>query len=121
HHPLIFLRENGNELADRRASRRGLDLSLRRPVPPAADVVANGVVEQDRVLRDDADSRTEAPLADFRDVLSVDQDAARRRVVEAIEQASDGRFAGARWPDDGAARACRDLDVQVLQDFAAWV
>ena len=89
----------------------------RRPVAAVADVVADGVVEQHGVLRDDADRRAQAGLRDLGDVLAVDGDAPRGRVVEAIEQAADGRLAGARRADDGAAGARRDVEVDALQDL----
>ena len=49
-------------------------------------------------------------LGDIADVLPVDQDAARRHVVEAEEQPRDRRFAGARRPDDGDRMAGRHLE-----------
>ena len=87
--------------------------------PPAvANVVADAVVEQHGILRDDADCGAKAGLGDFGDVLPVDGDPARGRVVEAVEQPGDRRFARARRPDDGAAGARRDDDVEAFEDFA---
>ncbi len=50
-----------------------LDLGLARFAAPVGDVVADGVVEQHRVLRDDADGRAQARLLDLGDVLAVDR------------------------------------------------
>ena len=41
------------------------------------------------------------------------------RIVEAVEQPSDGRLAGARRPDDRAARPGRNVEVEPFQDLAA--
>ena len=47
---------------DRRAGGGGLDLLARRAVAAVADIVADRVVEQHRVLRDDAERRAQARL-----------------------------------------------------------
>ncbi|MPN34055.1 hypothetical protein SDC9_181547 [bioreactor metagenome] len=59
------------------------------------DVVENGVVEQYRVLGDDADGGPEAALAKAAQVMPVDADGAAADIVEAVEQSGQGRFAGA--------------------------
>src|SRR5260221_9615699 len=52
-------------------------------------------------------------------MLTVDQDAPSLRIVEAVEQPRDGRLARARRPDDGAAGARRNVDVEAFEDLAA--
>ena len=46
------------------------------------------------------------------------RDAARGRVVEAVEQPGEGRLAGARRADDRDCRARRDVEVEAFQDLA---
>src|SRR5205814_6330708 len=112
---------SGDELVDRCSARGGFDLRLGGAVAAVADVVPDRVVEQHRVLRDDADRGAKAPLADGRYFLPIDQDPPRRWVVKAVEQAGDGRLARARRADDGAARSRRNVDVQALKDLASRV
>ena len=52
------------------------------------DVVEHGVVEQNRVLRNDAQARPQAGLRHVADVLAVDGDAPAGHVVEAEQQAA---------------------------------
>src|SRR5205814_7605449 len=63
-HRFIFLGKDGDEPVDRRAARGRLDLGLRCTLAAVADIVADAVVEQHRVLRDDPDRRAQAPLID---------------------------------------------------------
>src|SRR4051795_2768416 len=111
-----MLGQRGDKLIDGGAAGRSLDVRPAGAAAAVADVVADGVVEQHRVLRDDSDGCAEALLADLRDVLAVDQDSAALWVVETIEQPGDGRLACARWPDDRAAGAGGNFDVEVVQD-----
>ena len=90
-----------------------------RAVAAVGDVVADRVVEQHRVLRDDADRRAQARLGDLRDVLPVDRDAPRRRIVEAEQQPRERRLAGARRPDHRDGRAGGHVEVDALEDRAA--
>ena len=55
-----------DEIVDRGAARRRLDLGLGGAVAAVADIVADRVVEQHRVLRDDADRGAKARLGDRR-------------------------------------------------------
>ena len=61
----------------------------------------------------------QAVLRDVRDVLAVDQDAARLQVVEAQQQVDQRRLAGARAADEADLLARRDVQRQVLDDAAA--
>ena len=76
------------------------DLLLARLRAAVADVVGDGVVEEDGVLRDHADRGAERGLRHVADVLPVDGDAAAGHVVEAEEEPRDGRLAGAGGTDD---------------------
>src|SRR5262249_43191860 len=103
-HPgLVFVGQRLDEVVDVRGARRFYDLGLRRRRTTIVDVVADAVVEQDRVLRNDADRAAQARLADIADVGAIDADAAARHVVEAEQQPRKRGLARARVPDHGHA------------------
>ncbi len=106
---------------DGRAAGSILNVALGCALAPVGDVVADRVVEQDRVLGDDADRGAEAPLGYAGDVLAIDANAPGGRVVEAVEEPGDGRLAGAGRTDDRAARPRRDVEIETLQNLAARV
>src|SRR6476661_5857616 len=117
-HGFIMIRQSLDETVDGRTSRRTLDVVPGRVPATVSDVVTDRVVEQHRILRDDADRSAKALLNDPRNVLPVDRDRPGRRIVEAIEETGDGRLAGTGRADDGAACARRYVDVEAFQDFA---
>ena len=57
-------------------------------------------MEQRNVLRHDGDGFAQALLRDARDVLAVDQDAARLHVVETLQQREQRRLAAAGTADE---------------------
>ena len=75
-------------------------------------------VEQRDVLRHDGDGLAQALLGDLRDVLAVDQDAARLDVVEALQQGEDRRLAAARCADQADALA--GVDVKARGARRSW-
>src|SRR3546814_9896147 len=76
-----------------------LDLHLCGALPAVADIVADRVVEQHAVLRNDADRGAQASLRHLRDVLAVYGDTAASRLIEAEEEPRQGRLARARGAD----------------------
>ena len=98
------VRQVFDEIAARR-DRRFEHLVVGRVRPAVADVLHDGAMEQRNVLRHDADGFAQAVLRDARDVLAVDQDAAALRVVEALQQREQGRFAAAGMADQADALA----------------
>ncbi len=72
HHGVIALRQLDDEFVDLGQPRRFLDLGIAGADPAIGDVVADRVVEQHRVLRNDADGGAQARLRDVADVLPVD-------------------------------------------------
>ena len=94
------------------------DVGLARPVAAIGDVVADGVVEQHRILGNDAEHRAQRGLGHAPDVLPVDQDAPGEWIVEAEQQASDGGLARARGADDGDLVARRNLEAEAVEDGA---
>src|SRR5690606_28010831 len=89
-----------------------------RAAATVSNVVADRIVEQDRVLGDDADLRPQTFLRDFLDVLPVDQDATLPRIVEAEQQPADGRLAGARRTDDRDVRSRWHVEAQAVEDLS---
>ena len=77
-----------------------------------ADVVAQTAVQERGVLRDHRDAGAQALLGDARDVLAVDQDAARLGPVEAEQQVHQCRLAGAGMADQADAFAGPDASVR---------
>ena len=59
------------------------------------DVFADGAVEEERILQDDADLRPVGIEPRGREVNPIDADAARRGDVESGNEPDDGRFARA--------------------------
>ena len=102
---VVAVRQALDEVGDLRHPRRLAHLGVGGVPASVADVVADRVVEEHGVLRDDADRGAKALLRHVADVLPVDQDAPAGHVVEAEEQPRDRRLARARRADD------RDLGV----------
>ncbi len=75
-----------------------LHLGVGRLRAPVADVVADRAFEKVGLLRDVSEVMAQGRLGDMRNVLSVDQDAAFRRIVEARQKRNDGRLAGTGRP-----------------------
>ena len=70
-------------------------------------VGANGVVEQDRILRDEGDVRAQAFERHLGDVLSVNQQAARGGIEQPRDQVEKRRLAGAAAYHQGQSTAAR--------------
>jgi len=96
-----------------------LHLRVGGPGAAVGDVVFDGVVEQHGVLRHDADGTAHAGLGHILHVLPVDRDAALLHIVEAEQQARQGRLASPRRADHGHRLAGGDLETHVLQDRSA--
>ena len=112
----IALRRTTDETVDLRLTRGFLDFGVARVPAAVADVVADGVVEQHRVLRHHADRGAQRVLRDIADILAVDQDAAAGDIVEAEQQPRDRRLAGAGRADDGDGMPGRDFEAQAFED-----
>ena len=91
------------------AARGGrLDLGAARVAAAEADVLGHGAGQQHRILAHHRDLVAQAGERQRADVVAVDQDAPRRRVVEPRQQVEDRRLARARAADEGAAHAGLD-------------
>ena len=99
---------------------RGLvDLFVGRLRPAVADVVADRTFEQVGLLRDVSQPVAQRQLRDVGDVLPVDQDLADGRIVEARNEADDGRFAGAGRADQRRGLAAFGHETDALEDLLA--
>jgi hypothetical protein len=67
-HRVIAARQGGDEVVDAGGAGGGLDLAACGAVAPIGDVVADGVVEQHRVLGHHADGGAQRVLVDIADV-----------------------------------------------------
>ena len=63
------------------------------PDPAIRDVIQYGVVEQDRILRDDADLGVQGCLSDIADILPVNAHRPAGHIIKPEQQPADGRFA----------------------------
>ena len=117
---VVALRQTLDEIMDMRCARRGDHLLARCLRFAVGDVVVNRVVEQHRVLRHDADRRAQRFLRDFADVLSVDRDAPRIDIVEAVQQTRQRRLARTGGADHGDGFPGWDGKIHVVQNAALW-
>ena len=82
------------------------------------DVEVDGVVEQHRVLGNDADGRPQARLGDVADILAAHQDPPAGHVEEAVEEPPERGLARPARPDHRHLGPGPDLEVDPAQDGA---
>ncbi len=103
-----------------RAARAAASICCRGRLGPAVgDVVAHGGVEQQHVLRHDADLAAQAVERHGGDVDAVDRDPARAGFVQAHEEVGEGALAGAVGPDDRDGFAGGDGEIDAVARPAA--
>ncbi len=118
HLRLIALGRADDEVVDMRGARHRLYLGRAGAGFAVGDVVANGVVEQHRVLRHDADGAAHTGLRDLGDVLAVDQNAPGLRRVKAKQQTRQRGFSRAGRADDGDCFSGGHGEVQPIENDA---
>jgi hypothetical protein len=103
-----------HEVVGADAAERAPDVVLVGAGAPEGDVVADRAAEQERLLGDDAHLRAQRARSGVPEVDAVDDDAARRRVVEARDELGERRLARAGRADerDGLARRDDEVDVR---------
>ena len=101
--------------------RRIGDISSCRARAAEADIVADRFIEQNGVLRHDADSAADGMLGQAADIVPVYLNDAFCRVVESEQQAANGGFAAAARSDKGELVSGLDLEADVFQDRPARV
>ena len=80
------------------------------------DVFPDGRAEKKSFLRDEADVAAKVFQRELADRPSVDQHHARLGVVNARNEAHQGRLAATRGADNRQAAACRNLQVDVFEN-----
>ena len=80
-----------------------------------ADVAADGVGKQERVLRDDADLRAQCGERPVSRVDAVNQHAAFGGVVEAGDEVDEGGFACARFAENAEFGTCRNMEIHIFK------
>ena len=80
-----------------------------------ADVAADGVGKQERVLRDDADLRAQCGERPVSRVDAVNQHAAFSRVVETGDEVDEGGFACARFAENAEFGTCRNMEIHIFK------
>lgn len=83
------------------------------------DVLADGAVEEEYVLADEADCASQGGVAEIGEGEAVEGDLAREGIVEPEEEADDGGFSGAGGADDGVGFAGGDVHRNALEDGGA--
>ena len=117
-HRLIAVGKRFDEGMDLRRLCRRDDLLLGRALLAVGDVVKDRAAEQPRFLQYHGVRRAQTVAGDIADIVSVDGDRARLRIVEAHEQIDDRRFAGTRRTDDRDHLAGCDIQRQIADDDA---
>ena len=114
---VVALRQRLDEVVDVGRLRRRLHLLVGGVQLAVADVVANGAVEQPRVLQHHAEQAAQIVAREIADVRAADLDAARLHVLEAHEQLDPGGLAGARGADQRDGLAFRHLGREVIYNM----
>ena len=113
---VVALRQAHDEVMGVGGLRRGDDLLFGPSDVAVGDVVADRIVEEDRLLGHDGDLPPERLDGDRADVLPVDEDRPLRDVVETGDQVDERRFSPAAHPHEGDHLAGPDLKADVPED-----
>ena len=80
-----------------------------------SDVVAHRIVEQNRLLGDDADLRSQRGEGYVADVLTINQQTSRRDIEEAGNQVDKRAFTRAAGAHDSQNLTVPDFQIDVVQ------
>ena len=116
HQRVVALRAGGDELVRLRGLGGGDDFRLGCARPAERDVFADRGAEQEDILADIGDLASQRAAGNGSDVLTVDRDRALVDIVEAQDQAQDGRFSAARRADQRGHPAGFGIERDVAQD-----
>ena len=84
------------------------------------NIGAQRIVEQDHVLRHQAQTGAQTVLLDIAQIMPVDQNAPGRRVVKPEDEFQEGRFAGSGRATHADKTACRNVKTDAInRAFAA--
>jgi len=79
------------------------------------EVIEDGIVEKNGLLRDDGNVAPEIGDAQVADVMAIDFDCAMADFIEARHEVSESRFARARWAHQSAYGARRNVHFDSAQ------
>ena len=100
-HGRVTLGHFPDESVRTRNPRRFVNVLFRCTVHAVCDVVEHGAVEEEHVLQNDGNVVAQGRERDVLRVVSVDEDFARLRIIEPLEQGDDCGFADACCTDEG--------------------
>ena len=113
------LRQLLDELQGVCLARRLADLLHGGVGPAVGDVLGDGAMEQQRLLRHVGDTAAQALLGDLGHVLPVDQDPAFLDVTQAQQQLGERGLTGSAHAHKPDALACGDVQLEVVEDLGA--
>ena len=113
---VVPLGQRRDEVMGSDRSCRCLHLVVTGRWTPEADVVRDGVGEEEVLLGDHDDGPSQVLLGQVSDVDAVEPHGALDGVVEAGNQPRDGRLAGTRGTDQRQRLPCGNVQVEVGQD-----
>src|SRR5262249_13834770 len=96
----VALRQLGDEIVGEGFPGGSFDFGRLGVAIAVGNVVVNRVVEEDRLLRDEAYLLAEAAQVIRANIVTVDQDGAVVRIVKPRQEADEGRFAAAVLADN---------------------
>src|SRR3989449_10440861 len=82
---------------------------------PVADILPDRSVEEEVLLRDDAEKPAVSVLSKRSNVAAVERDPPSHRVVEPEDEVSERRLAGAAWTDERDDLTSLDLEIHAIQ------
>ena len=92
------------------------DLFIRRIQTTVEDIFFDGGIEEERILRHEADVVAKGADRHIPDVDAVDADGSACHIIEARKQVGNGGLAGAGGPDDGDGLSGSGDEIQICQD-----
>ena len=93
-----------------RQARGRLHLRVRGLRTAVADVLAQAAMEQRRILRDQADLAAQRVQGEIAQVMAIDADRSTLGIIEAQQQADEGRLPRTREADQADALTRSDAD-----------
>src|SRR5204862_5732942 len=108
------VRQGGNEVVSRCNSRRSLDLGDRRFGMAKCNVRRDRVAEEKRLLKHETDISPQVIEIQIAKIVSIEQNAAARRIVKATKQGQERCFSCARRSQDRHLLARLNDEAHVL-------
>ena len=90
------------------------DLFFRDALTSVGDIIADGSVEEPRVLEHHAECAAQLPTLELRNVHAINRDFAAVDFIETHQQVHEGRFASAGGADNRNHLARLDIDIHIL-------